>query len=62
MTIIYMADSLFIDKSLERKREIVMDHYQRAYHIKLKELTKEQVEDFYKKLVALKNCQFSYKA
>jgi hypothetical protein len=61
MALIIMAESLFIDKSLEKKREIVMDHYQRAYHLKLRELTKEQVEELYKNLIDLKNSAFFYK-
>lgn len=62
MCVIIMAESLFEKKKAEdllKKREVVMDHYQRAYHVKLRELSNEEIEFYYQKFLELKRYQFA---
>lgn len=54
MTVIYDVPDLFIDHALEKKWEMVKEHFEVAYHVKFKsKLSKEQVEYLYREMQKL---------
>jgi len=46
------------DAEIDKKRDAVFEHYQRAYKVKFKSLSDAQVEDLYRKLMKLRDAEY----
>lgn len=58
---IYMAEDLFKYKDIDKKWELVKDHYERAYHMIFKERPADDIVfNLYKKMRLLKDDEFFY--
>lgn len=62
MAIIYMVEDLFTDQLLEKKWEMVKEHFESAYKIKFKSRpAKEKIDHLYKEMMKLSRTEFTYK-